>query len=259
MSGCVVCTSPAGDGCALCPRCGDDLARDLADVPDLATELDITRSRQDRIDGDRAGPRSTSSGLPWKETASDAAWVLAHTLTSWARDLATTRGVALDADGLADTAGWLRNRLDWLRAHPDVEAAFAEIVSAVRNARRAVDRPPVLPYAGRCHDCDDHMYARMDRPVVTCRACTHQHDTETLRRSLLDAVSHRNLTATELAQSLPALLGAPLPLATVKTWVDRGHLFRAGRDEQGRATYRIRDVVTLALSRPTRGHNGSAA
>lgn len=257
MSDCVVCTSPTE--LYLCGRCGDDLARDLADVGDLATELDTTRSRQDRIGGDNAGRRNADRGLPWKEPASEAAWVLANTLTSWVRDLANTRGVEVDASGLAGLATWLRNRLDWLRAHPDVEQAFAELVAAVRNARRAVDRPAVLPYAGRCHECDDHMYARMDRPVVTCRACEHQHDTEALRQWLLDAVAHRNLTATELAQSLPALLGAPLPLATVKTWIDRGHLFRTGRDEQGRATYRIQDVVTLALSRPTRRGNGTAA
>lgn len=256
---CIACDAPPGDGYLLCPRCGDDLARDLADVPDLTAELDTTRARQDRIGGDNAGRRTTDTPLPWKETAADATWVLADTLTAWAADLADTRNVTLDATGPAAVATWLARRLDWLRAHPQVEQAFGEIVAAVRNARRAVDRPAVLPYAGRCHGCGDHLYARMDRPHVICRACGHAHDTETLRQSLLDAVEHRNLSAAELAQSLPALLGAPLPLATVKTWIARGHLFRAGRDETGRATYRIRDVVTLATSRPTRRSNGSAA
>lgn len=258
MSDCVVCTQPSQDA-FLCYRCGEDLARDLLDVPELVDELDTTRSRQDRIGGDNAGRRSAERALPWKEPASDAAWVLGNTLTTWARDLAETRHVDLDATTLADTALWLHNRLDWLRAHPAVEEAFGEIVAAVRNARRAVDRPAVLPYAGRCHECEEHMYARMDRPVVTCRACGHEHNTDRLRESLHRAVWHELRTAAEIAASLSTYLTDPLPVSTIKTWIERKQLVPKGRDAQRRPLYQVGDVITLAVSRPTRRGNGHAA
>lgn len=139
MGECVTCTKPTSE--YLCPGCGDHLARDLADVPDLCAELDTTRYRLDHVTARAAVGRDAEKPLAWKEPAADAAWVLADTLGTWARDLAHVRHVPLDPRTVADVAGWLEHRIDWLRAHPDAAQAHDEISNAVRNTRRAIDLP----------------------------------------------------------------------------------------------------------------------
>lgn len=241
---CVVCTQPSPNA-YLCSMCGSDLSRDLKDAVDLAGELETTICRQDRIGGGNEGRRSAERPLPWKEPASEASYILVNVLTTWARDLAETRQITLDVVGIAGVAQWLHDRVDWLRQHQAAEELFGEILDAVRQARRAVDRPAVLPYVGRCLECQAHMYARMDKPSVTCKECSHVHDTEKLREALFDAIAAKNLTLSELSRYLPSWLGKPLPIATLKSWVHRRKLYRSGRDLNGVDTYRVQDVMAL--------------
>jgi hypothetical protein len=151
---CVIegCDRPVHDNYLICARHGDELARDLADpaglctdadghpVPSLSDELAATVSRQDKLTV-RSDRRGATTGLPWKEPAADAAWVLANTLSTWARDLAETRGVELDATTVSETAEWLHRRVDWIRQHEAAEEAHGDLTAAIRNARAAIDLP----------------------------------------------------------------------------------------------------------------------
>jgi hypothetical protein len=146
------CDRPTHNTFLICGRHGDELARDLADpaglrtdadghpMPSLPDELAATTSRQDKLTAcsDRRG---AAGGLPWKENAADAAWVLAHTLHAWAAELADTRRVALDTTTVTETAAWLHNRVDWLRQHDAAGEAHGELTAAIRNARAAIDLP----------------------------------------------------------------------------------------------------------------------
>jgi hypothetical protein len=89
------CGQPAPDA-YLCSRCTRQLRRTLADVPTLATELDTVLARATAYN-DHHGGRSADKPLPIDERASEAAWVLRNTLTTWARILHDERGAELPA------------------------------------------------------------------------------------------------------------------------------------------------------------------
>lgn len=87
------CGQPAPDS-FLCSRCERQLHRTLLDVPDLATELDTVLARHTAY-LEHHGGRSAEKPLPIDMRASEAAWVLRNTLTTWARVLHDERGVEL--------------------------------------------------------------------------------------------------------------------------------------------------------------------
>lgn len=201
-SECVTCTQPAHEA-FLCSRCGHQLAVDLDDVAglltgargdpldSLAAELATTRYRLDAVAARSPIGRDADKPLPWKEPAADAAWVLADTLVAWARDLAGIRGVLLDAHTVAEVATWLARRVDWIRQHPRAGQAHDEITNAVRNARRAVDRPANRARfeVGPCPEqdadgarCPGRVWAYIptreeDPAVLRCARCEAEWDT----------------------------------------------------------------------------------
>lgn len=85
-SHCPGCRRPVRDGLR-CVACTDRMTSDLEDVPWLVTELDLTRSRQDRI-GESGARGGTHVPLGYRPMAAEVADVLGLTLASAARDLA---------------------------------------------------------------------------------------------------------------------------------------------------------------------------
>jgi hypothetical protein len=67
---------------------------------------------------------------------------------------------------------------------------------------------------------------------VTCRDCGSVHDTDERRQVLLDAVGGQRGTVTELARALPDLLGRPISVESVKTWVRKGELIAVGKNDK---------------------------
>jgi hypothetical protein len=58
-----------------------------------------------------------------------------------------------------------------------------------------------------------------------CRSCGERYETSKLRAWLLTAAEERLATATEIAQSIPALYGRQISDNTVRWWINRGRLF----------------------------------
>ncbi|GIH69455.1 hypothetical protein [Sphaerimonospora thailandensis] len=262
---CPVCAHPMPGHHRVCRACAAGLARDLADVPSLALHLDVAIARQARI-GDGGGPRSADA-LPWDERAAEASAVLRSTLVGWVRVLADgvreTPGPTCPgdcghrsctyitlahppADTLPALSRWLSRHRAWLTGHPAADEAVDEIRAAVRHARRAIDLPPGLWYAGPCGvaDCTADLYARHGARVIRCHECRATHDADARQEWLLAQVADHLGTATEIARALHGFQHALTP-SMVRGYAHRGRLAAHGTDEHGRPLYRVGDVLAL--------------
>lgn len=137
MSTCTRCTAPAGDTYRLCGNCGDEIARDLAFVPALLAELEVTYAKQDKLTVTPG--RGGDEGLPWKGKAKTAAADLGHFLRVWAAAL-PVEPVEIPADP-AELARWLHSRVDWIRALEHAKTAHQDITGAVTRAIAVIDLP----------------------------------------------------------------------------------------------------------------------
>ena len=186
------------DGAFLCQQDTTKLRGTLEYAAWIAGELDVTLARQARF-GERNGGKSADKPLPYDVRASEAAWVLRNTLTTWCRVMIDELGQDMpktatpgESDGLtgaprygranqdvttAEAALWLSQRIGVLRTHPAAGEAADEIGQAVAQARRAIDQPANrarIPI-GPCPEpqCPGHLTAYIpaqpDRhPTITC-------------------------------------------------------------------------------------------
>ncbi|SDL18479.1 hypothetical protein SAMN04488074_109221 [Lentzea albidocapillata subsp. violacea] len=262
------CEHPTDPEAYVCGVCLGRLDGDLADVADLAEELDTTIARQART-GMPVGSRSAEVGLPYNDGAAEVGRDLRSVLSTWVRDLWETHGprrVVITADKtrateldpldlddtLAEMAAWLRRHPSWIEYHPAGGELVDEIADAVERTRRAVDLAPARVYCGPCPDCGADLYARPDRETVRCRECETRHEVEALRAELLDAARGHLGTAAEIARALPKLLGRELSANSLRTWARSGKLTRRAPDAQGQPRYLVGEVIDVALATPTR-------
>lgn len=248
----------------MCGLCLGRLDGDLADVADLAEELDTTIARQARV-GMPVGSRTAEVGLPYNDGAAEVGRDLRSVLSTWVRELWETHGprrvtrtaanvevAELDPldldDTLAELAAWLRRHPSWIESHAAGGELVDEITDAVERARRAVDLAPARVYCGPCPDCDADLYARPDRELVRCRECETRYEVDALRAALLDAARGHLGTAAEIARALPRLLGRELSANSLRTWARNGKLARREPDAQGRPRYLVGDVIDLAAT-----------
>jgi hypothetical protein len=232
----------------LCHKCLWDVERDLGDIPALADELDTTISRQ-TASGQRDGGRSAEVPMPYNVRASQVATDLHATLVGWVRDMHDPRE-HWPADTATSMARWMLSRIERIRQHPAGDQLRDEISYAVREARRAVDRPADRIFAGPClapvddGKCQTDLYAKPGSPTVKCRECQTEHDVIERQVWLLAQVEDRLETAAHIAQAMPSF-GAELKYDRIRKWVERGRLTAHSVDQNGRALYRIGDVIEL--------------
>jgi DNA-binding transcriptional LysR family regulator len=132
---CEICTRPVGDA-KVCVRCRNGLERDLGDVDALTEQLEIVLCRQTAY-AERNGPRSSERPLPVDLRASEAAWVLRNTLTTWCRVLAWDGTASTNSD----LSGWLLGKAEAIRHHSAAAECIDEIGSAVAMVRVVIDAP----------------------------------------------------------------------------------------------------------------------
>lgn len=187
VTGCQACRAPTGDDGGLCRACTHELDRDLCDIPDLWTELDITATCQDALAAatDRPGG---GDRMVWNERAVQAANDLRATLTAWGAEIANTAEDARDPWRGAHTvpllAEWVHRNMPTLRQLAKAGDAYDEIVDAVRRARRAIDTPDNRTrfHVGPCPEvlttgaCDGEVWAFIptstDRDAaLRCQSC----------------------------------------------------------------------------------------
>lgn len=273
------CDRPMPGSVRVCGACRSELIRELAEVPSLAEDLELARTRQVRLGGGKVGGRGTETPLPYNERASEVAAALQAVLNGWARTLVSTvqklHGPAcLDCEHPtctyldlgraphhhpAHAAHWLHRHADALIRHQDGVKALEDILTAIRNSRRAIDRAPDSMYAGPCSACDGDLYARPGAAAVTCRWCRDDDDrplryeVADRRTYMLHALEEYELTAPEVARALTSLI-RPIKPALLHTWVARQKLQPVGLNEAGRMLFRVGDVVDLMLRPEAEDH-----
>ncbi|MUL39614.1 hypothetical protein FZ103_00195 [Streptomonospora sp. PA3] len=142
---CHLCAHPTGDDAPVCTRCAGQCATALRQVPDLVADLDDATGKQTRFGSSHGGrtPRAEVP-LPIDPRAAEAAAVLRSALVGWVRVVHGDRGGSWPSDSLTAMAAWLAPVIGWAR-HADYGPDLVdEILAAVGQARRAVDRPTRL-------------------------------------------------------------------------------------------------------------------
>lgn len=250
----------------VCRACSAGLLRDLADVPSLDIHLDLTLTRQARL-GTPGGGRGGETALPWDQRARDARDVLRSALVGWVRALqadeersgpacracehpscAWIDATRTPADTLPALARWLIRQRRGLFAHPAVEEAVDELGDAVRQARRAIDRPADRIYAGPCNECGADLLARLGAREVTCRPCAVVYDIEPrlewMRRETEDLLGNASWVA-----AAARALGYQVTASQVRGMASRKTITARGRDAMGHPAYRVGDVIALIAER----------
>jgi hypothetical protein len=263
----------------VCGACEARLIRDLAAIPELAAELDITLTRQAKtgggggqadVDEPGVGLAVRRAPLPWIEAAADARDVLKSALVGWWRELA---GDALGPicaacehpscewvhlgrvpdDTLAGIARWLGRHTARLVGHAAAEEAVDEITTAVAKARHAVDRAADRIYAGPCDECGRDLYAKPDAITVAC-SCIDDNGQRTRyevteRRNRMLSQVEDQLAHSVAMSSLLGLLGVRVPAPTIRYFAQKGRITEKGRDKNNRPLYRLGDVRKVANER----------
>lgn len=245
---CHVCDEPLTDNGTLCHGDARALALALRDVPWLYAQLELTVTKQARIQH-RNGPRPAVVELDpvrmvFDLRASEARDHLEGMLRSWVINLADDTAVAYAGPlTLAGYAAWLGARAGVIRMREWGPDAYDEVMGALRFAHTAIDAPPDLEPVGACptEDCGAELWCKRNAPTVRCRECQATHDRQALRDALLEQASRIRATAPVIARALTAS-GEPLKLGRIHVWVHRGLLEPVGKDAKGGSLFRLGDV-----------------
>jgi hypothetical protein len=240
---------------ALCRSCLDDLLRELRSVPWLVRQLTITLTRQART-GERNGPRSAERPLPYHHAASVDLESLRDGLGSWALEIATRRGVALDVDPMPQALSrWLLMWPSELASHPDAGELHGDVIALTKAARRTIDRHPDMRYLGPCDRCSTDLYAPAFVAVAKCPGenCDATYDIADRRAWLLEQAADQLRTARQLAYELPWIAGITITAERIGMWAVRGRITTYEphpRDPKGREAgtkrFRVGEVIDTA-------------
>lgn len=284
MSDCHACTRPVSDA-NLCRSCIDQLAVDLRALiggthpvflPKKATEqraaaasrgligeLEDTLTRQART-GQRNGGRSADTPMPFHLGASVDLETLRDGLAFWARTIATTRGITVDAARHpAELAAWLLRWSGEVAQHQDAAELHGDVLAMTAAARRTIDRAADLRFVGPCDGhkaselpadgtCGEDLYAAIHAREVVCRTedCKAVYPIEERRAWLLEQAVDQLRTARQLAYELPWIAGITINQKTIGMWAARGKLERylPHPDDPTAARFRVGAVIELARS-----------
>lgn len=252
------CGRPTHD--MLCAGCLGELVAALRELVDdgqggrgLLAELGITLTRQ-HVVGGGAGVSvpAAEQPLPYHETASEIGWVLANTISTWARDVAEQNPHLHPPVGsTAAAVAWLTGLPRLLAAHPAADEMWDEVTHVVARVRRVVDRPPERIYAGPCgagDACADHLYAYPGQSIARCATCGAEHDVAERREWMIRYAADLRVTATVALGWARLLLDKTIPRGTWDSWTSRRRLLAHGTDARGHPVYRFGDVRDLALA-----------
>ncbi|MCA1185723.1 hypothetical protein LCD36_04555 [Saccharopolyspora sp. 6T] len=249
------CGNPVEDA-ALCNGCWGQVDAALRSISWLAEELQVTITRQSvGSKGPKTASAPDETPILFNVAARERQDDLRTVLVGWVRCLWEWRGAdRLDCeDTLEGMAAWLLRHPTWCRQHPAADELWDEIRDAVERCVQVIDRAPDRIYLSLCDaDLDDgtvcaaRLYGREDRSTATCRECGTRWDVTERRGWMVARAAHEEVNSVKLSDLLAAL-GYAVPSSTIRTWARAGKLERRGKDERGRPTYLVGDVLELAF------------
>lgn len=240
----------------LCQTCTDGLARRVAELPALINQLDITRTRQDRVyrasglwsgqdDADdpeahlaarlRSKDGTTAlrgSADPFNAYASELMWVAGNTVAAWITHLC--QELRLVPPAPREALAWLSERIAYMRGDALAGQCCDELGYLHRQITRVIDRSPDRFYAGPCTTelyyprgrCALDLYAYAGSDVITCdgyrdperrSGCGARYTSLQRRDWLLGEVASALVPLDVLKASLSWLL-PPTALPAEGTW-----------------------------------------
>lgn len=246
---CVKCRAPAG-GVALCSTCTLALRVELGDVPELLIDLEITRSRQDRLTPPYDhGPASAETPLPYKPHVDEVVWILTNTLSQWVETLLPSGNRKPDTPH--GCARWLMRNVDLVRRYAGAAQLVDEVTNAVRHARYATDRREDRRlFVGPCNvgDCTAEVWGQPGQRTTACPACGAEHDIAA-RQEWLHTIARSYLATPPEISGFLKLTGVSCSAAAIRNYAARGRLAAGGVNSKGHSLYKIEDVLTAIETR----------
>lgn len=280
MSGqtCSPCGRPVRDA-VLCATCTAKVEKDLAELPALATDLDITRTRTSRTGGRALGivVRSHDRPMPWDDRAARVARDLVKHLDRWVqisrqtpllgprctagpcphRTCQLLRSRSPRNGSISALAEHLVGKLPVLRQRQDITDLARQTRALIERAKLVIDRPQDLTFYGPCGAidywpdgdpilcaarCPADLYGEDQATELTCGTCGAEHDVTAVRVALLLEAEDQLVTAADLSKFL-SVYGEPISAERIRQWASRGLIEPHGTDKAGRPVYFVRDAV----------------
>lgn len=236
----------------------------IADLQDLVT-------KQVRLaPGGGPAPKGRSFPLPFHPDASELAWVVDNTVSTWARDFAESNPhLTFTAATTAEAAEWIARFPALIALHPAAAELHSEVTSLTDRVRTTVDTLSSKVVMGACgamlegERCTEIVYGRADdngRPdpqqrYVQCRVCGSTYHADVRRHQMQQYVRAMKATASEIAQSVGTWFGQAINVKTVRTWANRGKILPKDSTDDGQPLYQVGDVLDYAATR--RSESGS--
>jgi hypothetical protein len=256
---CPVCNCEQPDG-LLCHNDTTKLERALGDVRWIVTELDTAASKQARIGNPSGGGGLARERNPISWGAVEAADTLGNVLTTWARDIGQRDDIWRINAAAVSASYVLLGNIDAIRRHPAVAELVDEVVDAVEQARRAIDRPADRVYLGQCLsvipgapdgdgiECYEEIWGKVDAHEVTCRVCGVTHEVAERRAGLLDRARPLIVTVKQAAEYMGEVGGITVNQKTIRSWIERDKLADHSGGV-GERTIRLGDLLELVLDK----------
>lgn len=218
----------------------------------VIAELDATICRQVAYADPLDTPvrSSDDEANVFNEHASNVAHDVHGTLRKWVKHVCGQRQLAWPGESRASGyATWIDRHLIDLSLTEEAGQAFMEITDSWKQAKKAIDRPAPMEFAGVCQSdlpgvtCDG-VYVRPGTDTVTCQGCGVACDVQKMQMQMRDAIADRLYQASELATALTIVTGEKVTFERVRNWIRRDQLV-AVADQHGQALYRLTDAQDL--------------
>lgn len=140
---CASCDNPASDGITICRRCERDTRRRLGDMDALREELELTMTRQAKMQAERQGSRSTATPpLTFAEDAAELLHEQRNILVSWSRLVHDEIDqVWPERDTIRYLALFIEGHMSRLRKHQAAGDLVGELCDFARKAMACIDYP----------------------------------------------------------------------------------------------------------------------
>lgn len=264
---CVRCGRPMADqayadsACAY--RAGDQLHA-IADMVPAARDVAHGFARRGPT-----GNGGSEARLPLNLGATQRLDSVQNTLTTWARHVVETRGVALKGvgpDPIVHAAHYLAGNVEWVRHNPAAEEFLADVEACARVVAGIARGPASQRYLGPCGaptwcdvtgigkepgselvegaPCDGDVYCREGAQHGACRTCGAEVSTRERQAWLDGEVRARAFRASEIEDAFG------IKANLIRQWATpaRGLVDVHGQDREGRALYLLSHVLDVAAA-----------
>lgn len=232
----------------LCQLCATELGDVLAELPWLLRQLDITVTRQDKLNLGVVGRSPNASPSPINIGAMELARNLHGQLGTTVRDLCEARGLMCpQLEHAAEMAGWLHRHVQVITLSAEAGQIMRETLGARDALLRAINRN-LRMYVGPCTtvtahnrrgeaiECGHDLYGQRDcDDRIQCPRCKAWVEP---REHLLATIHRRDLLPEPYLLETLETLGEPVSRTRLYDWISTGRLRPRGWVHHGRVVPR---------------------